>query len=618
MSTREDGSSPRQLQASASSATPTQGELEVHKRSGDAAAASSVVSTSAISTQARPPAVASNDACSDQPCEAIACEQISMPTLSGAEVQAPSATVTAGMLADDTMMAFSNADAEAQAAAEEPFTASNPNDGEATEPPATALFAEDREAIQRLAKLSPVEYDRQRKNEAKRLGIRESTLDAEVVAARSVKRDAVVTDAFPAVLPWPEEVIGAALLSQISEAVRRFVVCEPVTADAVALWVTFTWQIDAVDVAPIAMITAPEKRCGKSQLLAFIGKLAKRPCPASNITSAALFRAVEAWRPTLLIDEADSFLRDKEDLRGVLNSGHTRDQAFVIRTTGDDHRPQQFSTWGAKAIAGIGRPADTLVDRSIPLVLRRKLPSEQVDRMRNADKLFKELAAKLARWSDDNIGRVSDADPDLPRELHDRAQDNWRPLLQIADVAGDVWPERARSAARKLSGGDAEDRSIGVELLRDIQREFARRSGAKIFKDHLLEALCADRELRWATYWSGAQLTDWRLSKLLEAFDIKSTQIRIGPDSRKGFKLEQFSEAFARYLPLAETGETSKQQRQHSDLRVSDCASRFETMPTAETDNSALDKDCFDVSRCAPDQPDGSLSSGRVDGEARL
>ena len=67
----------------------------------------------------------------------------------------------------------------------------------------------------------------------------------------------------------------------------------------------------------------------------------------------------------MLIDEADSFLRNSDELRGVLNSGHTRDSAFVIRTVGEDHEPRRFSTWGAKAIALIGKLPDTLADRSI-------------------------------------------------------------------------------------------------------------------------------------------------------------------------------------------------------------------------------------------------------------
>ena len=140
----------------------------------------------------------------------------------------------------------------------------------------------------------------------------------------------------------------AALLDEICATVRRFIVCEPKVAIAVALWIAFTWLIDRVDVAPLLVITAPEKRCGKSQLLSLVGFLSFRPLPASNISSAAVFRVVEAHAPTLLLDEADTFMKENEELRGVVNSGHTRQSAFVIRTVGDEHEPKRFSTWGLR------------------------------------------------------------------------------------------------------------------------------------------------------------------------------------------------------------------------------------------------------------------------------
>ena len=55
-----------------------------------------------------------------------------------------------------------------------------------------------------------------------------------------------------------------------------------------------------------------------------------------------------------MIDEADSFLRDNEELRGVLNSGHRKGGA-VLRNVGDDHEPRSFSTYSACAIALIGQ-----------------------------------------------------------------------------------------------------------------------------------------------------------------------------------------------------------------------------------------------------------------------
>ena len=59
------------------------------------------------------------------------------------------------------------------------------------------------------------------------------------------------------------------------------------------------------------------------------------PLSTSNTTAAAIFRTIEAARPTLLIDEADTFLTNNEEIRGVLNSGHRRSGAFVLRLVGD-------------------------------------------------------------------------------------------------------------------------------------------------------------------------------------------------------------------------------------------------------------------------------------------
>jgi putative DNA primase/helicase len=118
-----------------------------------------------------------------------------------------------------------------------------------------------------------------------------------------------------------------------------------------------TWFVDVIQVAPLAIITAPEKRCGKSLLLSTLGRLVRRAIEASNISPSALFRSIEKWQPTLLIDEADSFMKDNEELRGILNSGHTRAGSFVIRSVGDDHVPTRFSTWGCKVISGIGQPS---------------------------------------------------------------------------------------------------------------------------------------------------------------------------------------------------------------------------------------------------------------------
>lgn len=105
----------------------------------------------------------------------------------------------------------------------------------------------------------------------------------------------------------------------------------------------------------------------------------------------------------------------------------------------------------------IGKLNDTLADRSIKVALKRKLPGEHVERLRHADpELFRTLARRCARFAADHAEAIRAARPSMPEGLHDRAQDNWEPLLAIADLAGGPWPEQARAAALALSGGDEE------------------------------------------------------------------------------------------------------------------------------------------------------------------
>ncbi len=107
---------------------------------------------------------------------------------------------------------------------------------------------------------------------------------------------------FPVIEPFPTPIDPAALLNDIAGTIRLFIVMEPEQIDAATLWVAFSWLIDAVEVAPLAIINAPEKACGKSMLLDVLGRMSARPLPVANATPAALFRSVERWQPTLLID----------------------------------------------------------------------------------------------------------------------------------------------------------------------------------------------------------------------------------------------------------------------------------------------------------------------------
>jgi len=387
-------------------------------------------------------------------------------------------------------------------------------------------------------------------------GVQLKTLESDVKAARqeSNQEDSPFTD----IEPYSKAIVPAQLLDDITNTIQRFIVLDKYQAQLAALWVSACWFLDEIHTAPIALINAPEKACGKTLFLTVLGKLAPRAAQASGISPSVLFRMIETYQPTLFIDEIETVLKDNDELRGLMNAGHTRDSAYVWLSVsvGDDFEPKRFKVWGMKAIAGINaiKLAETITSRSIIFELRRKKKDEKVQRLRQAEPdLFSTLAAKLARFADDCSQQVRDARPALPEALDDRPQDNFEPLLAIADVAGGHWPDTALKAALKLSGATLTAQSTASELLADIQKVSKKKELDKIGTKDLIKAICEDEECPWATYDHGQPITPRQLSGLLRKYNIASKDLRFddGRAGIKGFEIDQFTDAFLRYIPAS-------------------------------------------------------------------
>ena len=427
-----------------------------------------------------------------------------------------------------------------------------------------------RAEIERLATLSLIEREQQRKTLAKRFGVRASVVDAALAGIVGT------TDktsggkgrpvAFRTVEPWAEPVNGAELFEGITAQIHKYVVLSRHGAAAVALWITQTYLMDVARIATRLLVSAPEKGCGKTRLVEVADRLVHKSMSVSNVTAASLFRSIEAWAPTLLIDEFDSFGRDDNDLRNIVNSGHTRAGAFVLRTEGDAHEPQLFSTWAPIAIAMIGLPKGTILDRSITIRLQRKTRGESVAKMRHGqdDEPFKVLRQKLARFCLDRNAELKLARPAIPDELTDRQQDNWELMLAIADTAGGEWPKRARDAAIYLSGQPLDADSMGTQLLADVRAAFCRADTDRMTSEGIIAALIADPTSTWNTFPKDKPITQPLLAKMLRRFDVVPTTIRGDGDARGwGYKrgvddkrrqegeqrLTPLEDAFSRYLP---------------------------------------------------------------------
>lgn len=417
--------------------------------------------------------------------------------------------------------------------------------------------------LDRLATLSDFEYARIRTDAAKHLSVQAKALDAERKRRRGAETFPGATGQgkvlrLPEIEPAADPMNGPALIDMLTRTLQQYVILPHFGALAIALWVIRAHADKAFDTSPRLVLSSPEKRCGKTTLLELLARLVPRPLPTSNASPAVLYRAIEASQPTLLIDEMDSFKDAHEELRGILNSGHRRETAIVLRTVGDDHEPRTFSTWCPMVLAAIGRLPSTIEDRAIIIPMRRRAPGEQVQRIRWGGRAGKAISTQLtvqaracARWAYDHRPQLEDAEPAVPAAMNDRAADNWRPLLAIAEAIGGDWADQARQAALELSGQPAQDaESIGVQLLTDLRGLFERRDGSPLGSQEACDLLAAMEERPWGDWKHGKSISPHQLARLLKPYGVGSRNLRVGDKAGiKGYCMEDFSDAFTRYIP---------------------------------------------------------------------
>jgi hypothetical protein len=418
------------------------------------------------------------------------------------------------------------------------------------------------EDVARMAKLPPLEYDRQRKPAARKWGCRVTTLDELVNAARGDVTSAPGQGQpinLPELEPWNTPVAGATLLDELSNTISTYVIVSTEQADATALWSLHAHAHDASDVSPHLSLKSAQKRSGKTRLVKVVARLVQRPLFTSGITASALLRIVEIKAPTLLLDELDAAMKKDREmahaLRGIMNSAFERAGAcFILNVPvpGGGYEPRQFSTWAPLLLAGIGDLPDTVRDRSIEIEMVRKRRDEIVRRLRRRDgDDLNILGRKAARSVGDDVENIKAATPNTPAGLNDRAADAWEPLLAIADAAGGEWPQRARRAALALSGEQAiEDDNIGTQLLSDIRAVFTE---DRMKSETLVGLLNGLEDRPWAEFGrTGKGLTQNMLARLLKQYKIRPAgTIRTDSGKKptaKGYKLSEFIDVFERYL----------------------------------------------------------------------
>jgi len=347
------------------------------------------------------------------------------------------------------------------------------------------------------------------------------------------------------------------LVREVGNLVTQYVFLTGDQCLAICLWVLHTHAVEAAETTPYLHITSAEKRSGKTRLLEVLEGLVHNPLMTVNISDAALFRML-AQRPTLLLDEVDAIFAPgskQEDKRALLNAGYRR-SGRAYRCDPTSLEPRSFDVYGPKALAGIGGLPDTVADRSIPILLQRKRAGEEARplRQRDFDPAASTLRAELAAWGALVTPTLKASYPAPLPGLDDRAMDGWEPLLAVAELAGPDLAEISRECAVTLSGPERHRApSPGIELLTAIRDVFDQLEAQALHTEQLIYYLAQQTEQAYESWWDARENRPMpgaarRLAQALRPYEIRSRDIRIGAEIRKGYRRDDFRSTWARLV----------------------------------------------------------------------
>lgn len=417
---------------------------------------------------------------------------------------------------------------------------------------------------------------------------------------------------FEDVEPWPDPVETSQLLDEVSKKIREYVVISSEANLAVSLWVFLTFVVDVLPICPLLILASALTRSGKTTLVGVLGRLCNRAITTNNISPAVLYRIVEAIKPTLLMDEIDTLFGRKseqaETLRGLMNAGHDRTSSRVYRCQKDSLEVESFDTFGPKVLSGIGSVPETLQDRGIIIKMKRRTAQEESKpfSVLESQEEFQVLRRKLTRWGIDHSKDFVGLRPSDVPGLDARALDNWAPLLAIANLAGWKWLGDARAAAHALSEQRSDASSTKIQLLRDIRRVFNDSFESELQTALLIERLIKLEDGRWRTYYykQDKPLDANGLAHMLHDFEIHPKNIRFGIKVAKGYKREQFVDAWVRNLPRTEADDLMDKYAAHDPQHPTDPPRDGPDRPPDEAASAAV------IKEPAPDTPE---TGGEID-----
>lgn len=157
----------------------------------------------------------------------------------------------------------------------------------------------------------------------------------------------------------------AELAAEVRTYLRRYVDLTPAFETAAVTYVLLTWVYDAFNELPYLRVRG-DYGSGKTRFLLVLGALCYKAFFGSGASTVSpLFHIQDAFRGTLILDEADFRLSDeKAEVVKILNNGNVAGMP-VLRTMQNgkgELQPRAFQVFGPKVLASRGSYEDQALE----------------------------------------------------------------------------------------------------------------------------------------------------------------------------------------------------------------------------------------------------------------
>ncbi|MBI4469803.1 MAG: hypothetical protein HY650_10845 [Acidobacteria bacterium] len=267
-----------------------------------------------------------------------------------------------------------------------------------------------------------------------------------------------------------------ALVEEIRAFIHKYVDVSPLFEQIASYYVLFSWVHDAFNELPYLRIRG-DTGSGKTRCLLTVGSLCYKPIFASGASTVSpLFRILDAFRGTMIIDECDfRFSDEKAEIVKILNNGNARGFP-VLRSEsvgGKEYSPRAYTVFGPKLVATRGYFEDRALESRCLTeeVGGRRLREDIPLNLTSAYKQeARDLRNKLLMFRFRNFGRCQ-VDPSLvDRSIEPRLSQIFVPLLSV--IGDSQARETLRQVAREYHRELVADRGMDVEAkVLEILRE---------------------------------------------------------------------------------------------------------------------------------------------------